>query len=111
MTDTHEFEQMEKDGWSNPKIAQGYAEGFATASQQIALALASTVAAKSGTRALDLCTGHGVVAAALIARGAEATGLDFSEAMIALARKAVPRAAFMQGDAMDLTFPDSQLTR
>src|SRR2546422_10741684 len=40
--------------------------------------------AKPGDRALDVCCGTGDLAFALAARGAEVTGLDFSEAMLAV---------------------------
>jgi demethylmenaquinone methyltransferase/2-methoxy-6-polyprenyl-1,4-benzoquinol methylase len=40
-----------------------------------------------GERALDLCCGTGDLALALAKRGAEVTGLDFSEAMLRVARE------------------------
>lgn len=104
MTDATEFEAMERAGWSDPAIARGYADGFARATCFVARRLADEVGAKRGTRVLDLCSGHGVVAAELSARGASVTGLDFSPAMIALARDAAPEARFVQGDAMALEF-------
>src|SRR5580698_10040250 len=42
---------------------------------------------KPGGRALDLCCGTGDIAFALAARGAEVTGVDFSEAMLEVAEK------------------------
>lgn len=106
MTDTTEFEAMEKDGWGNPVTAQSYADGFAMATRIVASALADIVKVAQGSKAFDLCTGHGVVAAELFARGASVTGLDFSAAMIALARTKVPGVNFLEGDAMDMGFPD-----
>jgi len=106
MVDTADFEKMERDGWGNPSIAKGYADGFGTATRLVARRLADAVEAAPGTRVLDLCTGHGVVAAELVARGAVVTGLDFSDSMIALARSAVPEARFVYGDAMAMEFPD-----
>lgn len=106
MADTTAFEKMEREGWSNPAIAKGYASGFERATGHVAQALASAAQVAEGSRVLDLCTGHGVVAAALSTRGAEVTGLDFSTAMIDLARAAVPNARFVQGDATAMTFPD-----
>lgn len=106
MTDKSAFEEMEFNGWSDPAIAQGYADGFAVATREVAQRLASAIQAGPQTRVLDLCTGHGVVASALAARGASVIGLDFSEPMIALARSTVPSAEFVQGDAMATGFED-----
>jgi len=69
----------------------------------------------AGQRALDLCCGTGDVAFALAATGAEVVGLDFSEAMLAVARRrasshaASPRpVTFLQGDSMQPPFPEQQ---
>ena len=47
--------------------------------------------AQSGERALDVCSGTGDVTLALARRGAEAVGVDFSEAMLAIARERLAR--------------------
>ncbi len=57
-------------------------------------------------RVLDLCCGTGVVAAAAVKRGAAVTGLDFSAAMLAEARRANPQLAFDHGDTEALPYPD-----
>jgi demethylmenaquinone methyltransferase/2-methoxy-6-polyprenyl-1,4-benzoquinol methylase len=69
---------------------------------------------KAGDRALDLCCGTGDIAFALAARGAEVTGLDFSEKMLDVARTRLERSkvksgnvSFIQGDAEQLPFPDN----
>lgn len=64
---------------------------------------------KSGMRALDVCCGTGDIALALAAHGADTTGLDFTEAMLAVAKqKPTPgKVDFIQGDAMKLPFPDT----
>jgi len=71
---------------------------------------------KNGDRALDLCCGTGDIAFALAQRGAETTGLDFSEKMLAVAKnrsqnKNPPSALrppiFLQGDAQQLPFPEN----
>jgi demethylmenaquinone methyltransferase/2-methoxy-6-polyprenyl-1,4-benzoquinol methylase len=84
---------------------------------------------KPGVRALDVCCGTGDLAFALAAHGAEVTGLDFNEPMLAVAkakvqslkskvqspepgdRSVTPHSAlrtprFIHGDAMQLPFPD-----
>lgn len=108
MIDTSDFETMERDGWASPTIAQGYADGFEHATHFVAERLANTIGAGPNQNLLDLCTGHGVVAHALVTRGARVTGVDFSEPMITLARAAVPQATFVQGDAMAMEFDDER---
>ena len=64
---------------------------------------------RPGTVALDLCCGTGDVALALARRGATVTGIDFSNAMLDVARRrqAPPGTKFVHGDAMELPFPDA----
>lgn len=106
MTNTSEFEKMEREGWGDPDIAKSYAHGFGYATRVVAEKLSDGIDAKPGMKVLDLCTGHGVVAVELLARGASVTGLDFSSGMISLARAAAPKALFVQGDAMAMDFTD-----
>ena len=65
-------------------------------------------------RALDLCCGTGDIAFALARRGAETTGLDFSEKMLEVAaarhfkiRIQISNLKFIQGDAQQIPFPDN----
>ena len=70
-----------------------------------------------GQKALDVCCGTGDLALALAGRGAEVTGLDFSEPMLQQARRragclsgaASPKGSvnFVSGDAQQLPFADS----
>ena len=69
---------------------------------------------KAGDRALDLCCGTGDIAFALAAKGADVTGLDFSEKMLEVAQARLQQPAnhgrtvkFLQGDAQKLPFPDN----
>ncbi|NBV23441.1 MAG: bifunctional demethylmenaquinone methyltransferase/2-methoxy-6-polyprenyl-1,4-benzoquinol methylase UbiE [Proteobacteria bacterium] len=74
---------------------------------------------KPGDTALDLCCGTGDVAFALAAAGAQATGMDFSAPMLAVAEErrqkakgkrqtvAVERVQFVQGDALHMPFPEA----
>jgi demethylmenaquinone methyltransferase/2-methoxy-6-polyprenyl-1,4-benzoquinol methylase len=69
---------------------------------------------RPGERALDLCCGTGDIAFALTRRGAEVTGLDFSETMLAVARSRqaanskseIQNPKFLQGDAQKISFAD-----
>ena len=78
--------------------------------------VAELAAAETGARALDLCCGTGDIAFALAHRGAETIGLDFSPQMLEVAaargrksevggQKRNPQ--FMQGDALQIPFPDN----
>ncbi len=81
--------------------------------------VAGLAAVRPGRRALDVCCGTGDIARALARCGAEVTGLDFSPAMLEMARtrsqkseaggqKSAPRPpVFLQGDAQQLPFPDN----
>jgi len=62
-----------------------------------------------GDVALDLCCGTGDVAFALADRGAVVTGIDFSAAMLDVARRRPgrPSVTFVQGDAMALPVADA----
>lgn len=83
-------------------------------------------AVRPGQRALDVCCGTGDIALALAQRGAEVTGLDFSPAMLEMARTRSHKSeaggqksevctpssvlhppVFLQGDAQQLPFPDN----
>jgi demethylmenaquinone methyltransferase/2-methoxy-6-polyprenyl-1,4-benzoquinol methylase len=60
-----------------------------------------------GSRALDVATGTGDLAIELSARGAQVVGLDFSERMLELARTKAPSIEFVQGNALELGYPDA----
>ena len=60
-----------------------------------------------GSRALDVATGTGDLAIELSARGAHVVALDFSERMLELARAKAPSIEFVQGNALELAYPDA----
>jgi demethylmenaquinone methyltransferase/2-methoxy-6-polyprenyl-1,4-benzoquinol methylase len=64
-------------------------------------------------KALDVCCGTGDIALGLARAGAEVVGLDFSEAMLAVARSRNPalRVEWLQGDALRLPFADDTFDR
>jgi demethylmenaquinone methyltransferase/2-methoxy-6-polyprenyl-1,4-benzoquinol methylase len=80
--------------------------------------LVRMAASRPGARALDLCCGTGDVALALARRGLDVTGLDFSEPMLAIARRRAQQAGFcsanksnsslrfLRGDAQQVPFSD-----
>jgi demethylmenaquinone methyltransferase / 2-methoxy-6-polyprenyl-1,4-benzoquinol methylase len=78
--------------------------------------LLKLAAARPGESALDLCCGTGDVTFALARQGLAATGLDFSEPMLAVARKRVAAQSaispaepvrFLRGDAQQIPFQDA----
>jgi SAM-dependent methyltransferase len=98
----HDFEQA---GWE--RAAQHYADAFGALTAQTAGPLLDAASVVAGTRLLDVACGPGFIAAAAAARGATVTGLDFSAAMIAEARRRQSASiAFQNGDAEALPFED-----
>ena len=61
-----------------------------------------------GSRALDVATGTGDLALELASRGAAVTGMDFSPAMLELARVKAPAIQFDEGDALALRYGDAE---
>lgn len=102
--DPERFRAFEHDGWE--KVPQQYHNAFADLTSQVIGPLLDAAEVKAGVRLLDVATGPGYVAAAAVQRGAAATGIDFSNSMIATARRHYPRIDFREGDAEDLPFPD-----
>ncbi|WP_271952698.1 methyltransferase domain-containing protein [Ruegeria faecimaris] len=101
------FAALERREWAKCDVAQSYAEVFAKAADMVVPHLVAAVCAGPDTRVLDLCCGHGNVSAGLFNTGARVTGLDFSPAMLEMARLAVPQAQFVEGDAVALSFEDN----
>ena len=66
----------------------------------------SAVAARPGTRVLDLAAGTGTSAAEYAADGAEGGAGEFATGMIAEGRRRHPGIAFVAGDATALPFAD-----
>jgi SAM-dependent methyltransferase len=99
------FHRFEKSGWENAAVE--YDDAFARITSQSIAPLLDTVGAGSGVRLLDVACGPGYVAAAAAARGAEVLGIDFSAAMVAMARGRHPGIEFREDDAQALDLPDA----
>lgn len=104
MTKADTFAALGKREWSNKSVAHSYARIFSQAADMVVPHLVAAVRAGPEIKALDLCCGQGNVSAGLVAEGASVTGLDFSPAMLEMAQLAVPKAHFIEGDAMSLSF-------
>ena len=88
------------------RVAADYGDTFAAATRGFVEPLLDAASVGARTRVLDVCCGPGLVAGAAAARGAVVAGVDFSPAMLAIARAAHPRVAFTHGDAEALPYPD-----
>ena len=108
MSDFTAFGDMEREGWSDAARAARYVELFASASDQAIDSLLDAVGTEPNGKALDLCCGQGNASKALIGRGCRVVGVDFSPAMLAIAREQAPNARFIEGDAQDLPFGDGE---
>ena len=108
VSDFSAFGSMERRGWADATRAAGYVELFASASDQAIDSLLDAVGARTGIKALDLCCGQGNVSKALLRRGCEVVGIDFSPPMLAFARGRAPNANFIEADAQELPFDDAE---
>jgi ubiquinone/menaquinone biosynthesis C-methylase UbiE len=97
------FHAFERAGWES--IPRAYQDAFGTLTTQAIEPLLEAARAASGARVLDVATGPGWVAAAAARRGASVVGVDFSEAMLAEARRHHAGVDFRAGDAEALPFP------
>ena len=68
--------------------------------------LAAAAAVRPGDRVLDACCGTGDLALACEQAGGRLTGLDFSERMLARARRKSASVEWVRGDALALPFED-----
>jgi ubiquinone/menaquinone biosynthesis C-methylase UbiE len=102
------FADMERSGWSDAARASDYVGLFSSASDQAIESLLDAAGVAPGLTALDMCCGQGNVSAALLSRNCQVVGIDFSRAMLALARRRAPKAAFMEADAQNIPFDDAQ---
>ncbi len=103
--DPEAFREFEHAGWE--AVADPYHRHFARLTAQTAGPLLEAVGVGDGMRVLDVASGPGYAAAAASLRGADAVGIDFAAAQVALARSQFPTLEFHQGDAEALPFPDA----
>jgi SAM-dependent methyltransferase len=103
--DPGEFYEFEHRGWE--EVARRYDNSWALVTRQAIEPLLNAAHVGSNTRVLDVACGPGYTAGAAAARGAIASGVDFSSEMVALARSQYPGVEFREGDAESLPFADS----
>lgn len=100
---SHTFKDLELKGWNQK--ARDYGDYVGHITQQAVEPLLDAVEVEAGSVFLDIATGPGYTAGAAQARGAIATGVDFSAGMIDEASRNYPTALFYEGDAEHLVFP------
>jgi demethylmenaquinone methyltransferase / 2-methoxy-6-polyprenyl-1,4-benzoquinol methylase len=69
--------------------------------------LTAEAAVRPGDEVLDACCGTGDLAIAASRAGGNVTGLDFSPAMLARARRKAPGLEWIEGDLLALPFADA----
>lgn len=100
----NDFAEFEHKSWQ--RVAEKYESAWSSLTRSFIAPLLVAVNIRNGVRVLDLACGPGYVAAASEAAGAVPIGVDFSSAMVQLARQQNPSIEFCEGDAHALEFPD-----
>ncbi len=103
--DANAFHQFEHDGWE--QASDDYHRYFGSLTSQTIGPLLDAVSTEPKTNLLDIASGPGYVSVEAQRRGWTPLGIDFSEAMVALARKLHPTIDFQIGDAEALAFGDA----
>jgi len=98
------FHAFELAGWQG--AARRYDDAFGSLTRQAIDPLLDAAQVRAGARVLDVASGPGYAAAAAAQRGARVTALDFSVAMVEMARSQNPEIEFREGDAGALPFAD-----
>ena len=99
------FRALEHAGWQG--AARHYDDAFGSLTRQAVDPLLDAAEVRSGARTLDVASGPGYAAASAAARGARVAALDFSPAMVELARSQNPEIEFREGDAEALPFAEA----
>jgi ubiquinone/menaquinone biosynthesis C-methylase UbiE len=97
---------FEHAGWQ--RAAASYESTFAHATSRYIESLLDVAGVGPGRRVLDVACGPGWLAAAAARRGAVAHALDFSAAMVRIARDANPEIVVSEGDAERMPYQDRQ---
>jgi SAM-dependent methyltransferase len=103
----HPYRDFEHAGWQG--AATRYPDSFAHATAAYVEALLDAAGAQPGAAVLDVACGPGIATAAALRRGCTAVGVDFSPAMLAVARERLPAATFHEGDAEALPLPSASV--
>jgi ubiquinone/menaquinone biosynthesis C-methylase UbiE len=100
-----DFARFEHEGWQ--RVADKYDSVWSPLTRQFIPSLLED----ASVSVLDVACGPGYVSAAAKQVGAVPTGIDFSDRMVAIAKRMFPEIRFAQGDAHDLPFEDGGFDR
>lgn len=89
------------------RAPQGWAEIQEPTSKPLWEAMLDAASVGEGMRVLDAGCGGGGASVLAAARGADVSGLDAAEGLLAFARRRVPTGDFRVGDLEDLPFDDA----
>jgi ubiquinone/menaquinone biosynthesis C-methylase UbiE len=99
-----DFSKLEHEGWS--RVADLYDQSWAVLTKQFSKSLMETADIRSGMKVLDLACGPGYISQDIYKKRANVIGVDFSAAMIGLAKQAYPHIEFLESDVQQLDFTD-----
>jgi SAM-dependent methyltransferase len=97
---TDDFTRFEHEGWE--RAADKYEAVWSSLTRQFIPHLVNDAGVGSGMSVLDVACGPGYVAQHARSLGAIPTGIDFSETMLAIAKRMFPTINFLRGDAENL---------
>ena len=87
------------------ETADNYAQTMAPSLRTMAVSVVQRAHLGAGERILDAGTGTGIGAAAAMTSGRQVVGVDAAAGMLAVARREVPGARFVEADYSELPFP------
>jgi SAM-dependent methyltransferase len=105
MSDPEAVRRFEHAAWQ--RAASRYEASFAGATRPFVGKLLDAAEVRAAQSVLDVACGTGLAAAGAAGRGATARGVDFSPAMLEVARARHPAIQFDHGDAEALPYPDA----
>jgi ubiquinone/menaquinone biosynthesis C-methylase UbiE len=104
-----EFTRFEYEGWE--RVADKYDSVWSLLTRQFIPYLLNAAEVSPGMSVLDVACGPGYVSDAVRKLGAIPMGIDFSERMVAIAKKMFPGIRFAQGDAQNLFCDETSFDR
>ena len=100
MNSRDEFARFEREGWE--RAADKYDTVWSSLTRQFIPHLVGDAGVGGGMSVLDVACGPGYVAHHVQTLGATPTGIDFSNTMVAIAKRMFRGINFLQGDAQNL---------
>ena len=104
-----DFARFEHEGWQ--RVADQYDSVWSLLTRQFIPYLIDAAQIAPAMSLLDVACGPGYVSAAARQLGAIPTGIDFSNKMVAIAKRLFPEIDFIEGNAQKLPFADASFER